>query len=263
MSGPAAFADRELGRTRLTVGPVGLSASYGIPAKAVEAAFERGMNYLYFGSRRTGAFAEAVRNLRGRRERMVAVVQSYTPVAWYLERSVEAALRKLGIEYADVLLLGMWNRVPPARIFEACERLRESGKVRHIGMSAHHRPVFQQVAAGPPAVFHARYNAVHRGCETEVFPYLAAAGAGVVTYTATCWRRLLDQKRVPKGEPTPQAADCYRFALSQAAVQVCMTGTANEEQTAHALTAVERGPMDEEELAWMRRVGDAIHAAGG
>ena len=64
---------------------------------------------------------------------------------------------------------------------------------------------------------------------------------------------------IPHGEKIPTAADCYRFVLSQPAVNICMTGPANAAQFEHALEALRRGPMAEEELAWMRRVGDAIY----
>jgi hypothetical protein len=66
-----------LGRTGLKVGRLGMSASYGMPAAAVGMAFDRGMNYLYWGSLRRGAFADALRHLKPQRERMVLVVQSY------------------------------------------------------------------------------------------------------------------------------------------------------------------------------------------
>ncbi|HEX9241818.1 MAG TPA: hypothetical protein VF875_05195, partial [Anaeromyxobacter sp.] len=66
MTRPASdlLAPATLGRTGLRVGRLGLSSSYGMPAAAVEAAFEQGMNYLYFGSIRRGGFAEALRHLR-------------------------------------------------------------------------------------------------------------------------------------------------------------------------------------------------------
>jgi aryl-alcohol dehydrogenase-like predicted oxidoreductase len=47
--------------------------------------------------------------------------------------------------------------------------------------------------------------------------------------------------------------------LSNPAVDVCLTGPANEAQAGEALRAIELGPMSAEELAWMRRVGDFIH----
>jgi hypothetical protein len=54
---------RKLGRTGLEVGRLGISAGYGVPAMAVDSSFERGVNYLYWGSRRTPGFAQALRNL--------------------------------------------------------------------------------------------------------------------------------------------------------------------------------------------------------
>lgn len=110
---------RTLGRTHLQVGRLGMAASFGVPATAVERAFERGVNYLYWGTFRRGPFGQALRNLKPQRDRMVLVLQSYSRMAALLAPSVEIALRKLNFEYADVLLLGLWNNKPPARILKA------------------------------------------------------------------------------------------------------------------------------------------------
>jgi len=48
------FAPVVLGRTGLVVGRLGVAASYGVPTKAVEEAFEQGVNYLYWGTYRRG-----------------------------------------------------------------------------------------------------------------------------------------------------------------------------------------------------------------
>jgi aryl-alcohol dehydrogenase-like predicted oxidoreductase len=253
---------RTLGRTGLEVGRLGMAASYGVPSKAVEQAFERGVNYLYWGTFRRGAFGQALRNLKPQRDRMVLALQSYTRVAALMKPSVEMALRKLRFDYADVLLLGLWSHKPPQRILDAGRRLRERGLIRHIAISTHHRPLVADLSADPDVgIVHVRYNAVHPGAEREVFPLLAANGnrPGVVAFTATSWRQLLNPKRVPPGERVPTATDCYRFVLSNPAVDVCMTGPANEVQAAEALRSIELRPMSPEELAWMRRVGDFIH----
>src|SRR5438876_7673829 len=92
-----------LGRTGLRVGRLGMAASYGVPAAAVERAFEQGVNYLYWGTFRRGAFGQALRNLRAQRERLVLVLQSYSRAAVLMAPSVEIALRRLKFEYADVL----------------------------------------------------------------------------------------------------------------------------------------------------------------
>jgi len=253
---------RTLGRTRLEVGRLGMAAGYGVPSAAVEHAFERGVNYLYWGSVRRGPFGQALRNLKPQRDRMVLVLQSYSRVAALMAPSVEMALGKLNFDYADVLLLGLWNHKPPPRILEASNKLRERGLVRHIAISTHHRPLAAELDADPGVgIVHVRYNAVHKGAEGEVFPLLKAngTGPGVVAFTATSWRQLMNPKRVPPGERVPTAADCYRFVLSNSAVDVCMTGPSNAAQADDALRAIDLGPMGADELAWMRRVGDFIH----
>ena len=253
---------RTLGRTGLPVGRLGMAAGYGVPAAAVERAFERGVNYLYWGSVRRGPFGQALRNLKPQRDRMVLVLQSYSRVAALMAPSVEIALRKLNFDHADVLLLGLWNHKPPRRILDASNNLRERGLIRHIAISTHHRPLGAELNADPGVgIVHVRYNAVHNGADGEVFPLLPAnnAGPGIVAFTATSWRQLMNPKRMPPGERVPTATDCYRFVLSNSAVDVCMTGPSNAAQADDALRAAELGPMGEEELAWMRRVGDFIH----
>ena len=236
-----------------------MSSSYRMPAKAVEIAFERGCNYLYWGSLRRGGFAEGIRNLRSHRDQMVVVVQSYTPIARVLEWSVQIALRRLGFDYADILLLGLWNKPLPQPILEVCHRIREKGLIRHLAISAHDRRFLGGLAPNSPTeVLHLRYNAVHRGAEDEVFPFVPP-NLGVVSYTATSWAQLLNPKLIPPGERTPSASDCYRFVLSHPRVDVCMTGTGSIGQTQEALSTLDLGPMSPDELAWMRRVGDAIH----
>jgi aryl-alcohol dehydrogenase-like predicted oxidoreductase len=256
-----AFDRAILGRTGLEVGRLGLSAGYGAPASSVEEAFDHGVNYFYWGSLRRKPFGEGLRRLGPRRERFLLLLQSYSRVGALVGPSVERALRALHFDYADILLLGMWNRAVPERILEACRKLRERGLVRRLAVSSHNRPLLASLASDPDFdIFHVRYNAVHRGAERDVFPLLPAQNPpGVVAFTATSWRQLLGHRRIPPTEKVPTAGDCYRFVLTQPAVNVCMTGPADAAQFHQALEAFDRGPMPEDELAWMRRVGDAIY----
>lgn len=253
-----------LGRTGLEVGRLGMAGSYGVPAAAVERAFERGVNYLYYGSVRRGAFALALRNLAPRREKFALVVQSYTRIAGLMGWSLERALRKVRSDYADVLLLGLWNSQPYERILDAARKLRERGLVRHIALSSHNRPFIPEIAKHTDVeILHVRYNAVHPGAEREVFPLLSGDGSrpGVVSFTATSWGQLLKPGKLPAGERQPTATDCYRFAMSNPAVDVCLSGPANDQHVGAALKALDLGPMHEDELAWMLRVGKAIHGS--
>jgi aryl-alcohol dehydrogenase-like predicted oxidoreductase len=250
-----------LGRTGLEVCRIGVSASYGVPAAAVERAFEQGVNYFYWGSVRRAQFGQALRNLAARRERFVLVVQSYSPAAGLLGFSLERALRELRFDYADVLLLGMWGRPLPPRFIDAFRRLRDRGLVRHLGLSTHTRKLVPAVSErGDVEVVHFRYNAAHPGAERDIFPNLPPEGRrpGLVSFTATSWGQLLKSRRIPADTPRPAAADCYRFVLSRPEVDVCMTGPASEAHMEQALEALRRGPLSEDELAWMRRVGRAV-----
>ncbi|MBN2054990.1 hypothetical protein JW905_08705 [bacterium] len=260
------FEPRILGRTGMKVGRLGVAAAYGAPAAAFEEAFERGCNYFYWGSIRRGGMRDAVRNIcrAGKRDSLVLVVQSFSRSAWYLERSVHGALARLGLTSVDVLLLGLYNGPPSRRIMERALVLKERGVVRCIGLSGHNRGVFPRFAAeGELDVLHVRYSAAHRGAEEEVFPSIEALDEerrpGLVSFTATRWGQLLRQKHMPPGVTAPRAADCYRFVLTNPAVDVCLSGPSTRAQMTEALHALTRGPMSEEELRLMRRIGDHLH----
>ena len=267
---PESFQRGRLGRTGLEVGRLGVAASYGVPGSALEWAFERGVNYIYWGSRRTESFGAALKRLRPQRERFVLVIQSYTRVASLLSWSLERALRSLSFDHTDVLLLGMWNKPVPARILDAARRLQARGLVRFLGISTHRRSSVPLIAAGHDFdVVHFRYNAAHPGAEKDIFPNLPGdALPGMVAFTATSWGQLLGKPslqglltgmhRVPKSERVPTAADCYRYVLTRPEVEVCLSGPANAGQMEQALQALTLGPMSEDELAWMRRVGRAV-----
>jgi aryl-alcohol dehydrogenase-like predicted oxidoreductase len=174
------------------------------------------------------------------------------------------SLRRLRLDHADVLLLGWHNHAPSEAIFETCLELKRRGRVRHIALSSHQRRLFPTLLDDERiAIWHVRYNAVHRGAEREVFPAVAESPPlkrpGVVTFTTTRWGHLCDPRRTPAGERTPTGTDCYRFALSNPTVDVALAGPSNIEQMRQALHALELGPMRDDELAWMRRVGDHIY----
>jgi aryl-alcohol dehydrogenase-like predicted oxidoreductase len=266
---PRSFESAVLGRTGIRVSRLGVAASYGVPGDAVERAFDRGVNYLYWGSMRTTAFGNALRNLASRRDRFVLVIQSYSRLAGYLERSLEKALRTLSFDYADFLLLGMWNRPVSPRILDAARRLKDRGLTRFLAVSTHQRRRAPEIATGSDFdVIHFRYNAAHPGAEQDIFPHFAPNWPGLVAFTATSWGQLLGKKSllsrlqgahpIPRGERTPTATDCYRFVLTRPEVDVCMTGPTTAAHMDEALQALQLGPMTEEELAWMRRAGRAV-----
>ena len=66
---------------------------------------------------------------------------------------------------------------------------------------------------------------------------------------------------IPDGEQPPSPSDCYRFALSTPHIDVSLAAPKDGSQLDEALVALERGPMEQDELAWMRRVGAGVRDA--
>jgi aryl-alcohol dehydrogenase-like predicted oxidoreductase len=248
------------------VSRLGLASGYGVPTAAIEKAFhEHGVNYLYLSLLRRRNMVRAVRNLARHRDELFLVLAR--PTTWLLEALVERWLRTLGIDHLDAVLLQDHRTPPPPELVDRLVRLRERGKVRFVGLSSHDRPLVARLAGGagplPIDFFQVRYNAVHPGAEEDVFPRLPAEGRpGIVAFTATCWGKLLQPRLLPPGEAPPRPADCYRFALSHPAVDVCVTGPSTAEQLEENLAALAAGPLAGDELARLRRIGRHLYASG-
>jgi len=252
----------QLGKTDLRVGRVGIGGAYGAPADALEAAFDAGCNYFYWGALRRPQMAAAIRNIvaRGVRDRLVVVIQAFRRGPGGLDKSLTNGLKKLGMDFADVLLLGWYNKPPRPRTLDRAEKLRESGAFRYLGLSGHNRSVFP-VAAGDGRfdLFHVRYNAANRGAEEDLFPGLPNERPGIVAFNATRRMSLAKSNRIPADEKRPTAGDCYRYVLSNASVDVVITGPSSANQLKENLDEVAKGPMTAGEIEWMRRIGDYVY----
>jgi len=158
------------------------------------------------------------------------------------------------------LILGFFSKPPSQRIIDGALMLKKKGLIRFLGISSHNRKVFSVLQKeGIFDVFHLRYNAVHRGAEHEIFPLLQAEDRpGIVNFTSTATGKLLNRKKMPPGEETPSAADCYRFVLTNPAIDVCMSGARTLDEMRQNLKILEQDPMTEEELQRMRRIGDYL-----
>lgn len=255
-----------LGRTGYKVGRLGISSNYGTPAIALEEAFERGCNYFTYGtfiSRGTVEMQKAVKNIvqKGLREKLVLGVFSYAHMPFLTKRLFPKDLHKLGVEYADFLILGSYRSLPGKKNLEMAASMKEKGMIRYLGLSGHKRRLFPRLEEQKIVdLMHFRYNAIHRGAEKDIFPHISnERGPGMVSFTATSWGKLINPKKVPSGYIVPTASEAYRFVLSNPAVHVCMTGTKTREEMREDLTTLEMGPMTEGEIREIRSLGDYLY----
>ncbi|MCK5101603.1 MAG: aldo/keto reductase [Cyclobacteriaceae bacterium] len=255
-----------LGRTGLKVGRMGISSSYGAPAEAFEEAFEYGCNYFTWGTfikGDSGEMKKAIHNLiaKGKRDQLVISVFTYAHDPFLTRYFLKKRLKALGLEYIDILLLGYFPKVPSQRILDGARKLKEKGMVKHLGISGHNRKMFRELTKTPDIdVLHIRYNAAHRGAETEIFPFYKDHGRpGIVSFTATRWGKLLNPKNMPQGEDALSASDCYRYVLSNPSIDICMMGVKNVSQMRENLALMELGPMRKEEIERVGRIGQYVY----
>jgi aryl-alcohol dehydrogenase-like predicted oxidoreductase len=259
------FLHTTLGRTGLKVHRLGLSATYRPGKKTIYRALDEGINYFFHFGIDTQMIRVLRDILRRHRDKYVVATGAYNLILGHpnLRRTLEKRLRKLGTDYIDVFLfLGvMKEKEFTEHVRDEFRRFREEGKVRAIGLSTHNRKLAGKLAAdGTVDVMMIRYNAAHRGAEEEIFPYLQPHNPGVISFTATRWRYLLRKPRGwPDNQRVPDAGMCYRFVLSNPHVHICMMAPSNTKQLKHNLDAIKKGLLDNEEMEFMRKFGDAVH----
>lgn len=255
------FTQREVPALGKRVFRLGLSGTFGLDEAGCREALER-VQYVFW-SRRMKGLTLALRAALARDRERYAVAAGpllgYFPGA--VRKAAESALRTLGTDYLDVFQLYWLGKMSAltGAVQEELVALREEGKVRALGVSIHDRPRAGRLAEDSILdLLMIRYNAAHPGAEVDVFPHLARRRPAVVAYTATSWRKLLRPPRSWAGPPAT-AGDCYRFCLTSPHVDVVLTGPRSVAELRENLAAVEKGPLSEAELSFMRELGRAVH----
>ena len=271
------FIYTELPHVQKRVLRIGVAGNYGLQTKDIYHAAERGVGY-WLWSPHFKKVTPALKELLGR-ERERHVVAAYTGTfgtaitARQVRKGAERSLRLLGLDQVDILMLGWLGRA--SRFTESIQdelvRLKGEGKVKVVGVSIHDR-----VRAGKLArdsmldAFMIRYNAKHPGAEQDIFPHLEVRQPAVMAYTATSWRQLLKPISGIEMPPWPGAARrdgvppplsgplCYRFCVTSPHVNVVLTGPRTCSQLDENLDALEAGPLQQEEEAWVREYGRRV-----
>lgn len=259
------FKHATLGRSGLHVVRMGFSASYFPGRKAIQHAFDAGVNY-FFGYGTDLQLTSFIRSLSPSDRRTIVLATGAYNYIWArqdVRKTLEKRLRQFRTDSIDVFLfLGVMKPQEfPPEVLQEMMRLKEEGHVKAIGLSCHHRAFVGQLAAsGAVDVVMMRYNAAHRGAEEQIFPHVGTHHVGVVSYTATRWTGLLRRPRSwPKNGRIPTAPEAYRFVLGNPNIDVCLMAPTNLNQTKQDLDALDQGPLSPDDSAFMTQFGDAVH----
>lgn len=237
-----------------------------IPPDEIERAFhELGLN-TFFVTPKMKDTAEGVRRLvrAGHRENIVIVSASGIPLAGRVRAYWSRCTRELELDMIDIFLMG-WVQYPfylRPSVWGAMQELKDSGKVRALGFSIHNRRLAARLSnelEPPPDVLMLRYNAAHRGAESEIFKRLPEPKPGVIAYTATRWGDLLKPRPNLGFERGMSAPECYRFVLQHDAVDAALCGARTYSELEENVEGVLEGPLQEERYEEVLRFGDAVH----
>ncbi len=209
---------RRLGRSGLVVSRLCVgSASFGAnssqawrtdPATATEivrAAFARGVNFFDTGPTYGGGDAEVILGtaLRGLGAREAYVVTSKVYFATgpgpnerglsrkHILASVEGSLRRLQLDYLDLLLIHRWDATTPLEeTLETLDGLVRAGKVRYLGASSMSAWRFMKALSlqralrlAPFICMQNYYNLIYREEEREMLPLCLEEGVGVTPWS--------------------------------------------------------------------------------
>ncbi len=103
-------------------------------------------------------------------------------------RSIDDSLRRLGMEYVDLLQIHRWDySTPIEETLEALNEVVKAGKARYIGASSMHARQFAQALQLQESNGWARfvtmqdhYNLIYREEENEMLPLCQRAGVSVI-----------------------------------------------------------------------------------
>jgi len=125
--------------------------------------------------------------IAGRRDQVVLVSKLYPHNATRQGTiaACERSLRRLATDRLDVYLLHWRGGVPLAETVAAMERLVETGKIRHYGVSNFDAADMADwvVAGGRAATNQVLYNLGRRGVEWDLLPWCRARGVSVMAYS--------------------------------------------------------------------------------
>lgn len=249
---------RLLGPHRIAVAPLGISGHYGLPVAGFVKSVEAGVNLMFWEPNYQTMTEFFARLSREDRRAIHVVAGTFEAEGNRVERDAQRVLRALKIDQIAVFLIfwvQSWDRIS-WDVYQALERLRDSGKVAAFGLSTHSRPLaIEAMASGWNPVM-VRHSAAHRGAEEHVFPKAVETGTSLFAFNVTCYGRLLQ----PVGDSlAPSAADCLRYTLEQPGVVACWSAPNTIERLEENLQALIEPELDPDRRVQVQEHGAKVY----
>ncbi len=259
---------RRLGRTGLQVSRIGFGGMTipGVSKKqavaTVHKALDLGINFVDT-ARAYGDSEEKIGEvMKTRREE--CYLSSRSPEWDYegMKANIDESLRTLGVDYIDlyephdVSTTARYQAVMAEGGIDALYEAKEAGKIRFIGVTGHNWSLMQKLLkSGHFDAALVTYNIANPEAETEVIPLAKELDIGLFVMKVFGNSRLLDLSPVDE-DRIPTVEECLRFALSNEAFPMILTGVKSpEEIEENVRIANSYEPLSEAEQQDLREFG--------
>jgi predicted aldo/keto reductase-like oxidoreductase len=242
----------------------------GVP-ETIGAAFDAGINFFFLTADMHWPWYEASRRgLRqllarghGVRDQIVVAAVCYPTQPDFCYGPFEEVLDAVpGLDRLDLLIAGgvyageFAGRLP---VYQRHRRTRFLG-ARAIGATFHDRQeAWKAVTEDLVDVAFVRYNPGHAGARRDLFPHLPQTTPTLLFGFKSTFGYVPPGQMAELGLPGdvywhPHITDHYRFALSRPELDGLLIGPATPTEVATLAAALENGPLDEEEQAYLMDV---------
>lgn len=270
---PLEMRYRPLGATGLEVSEISFGAHGVDNPPLMAAALEVGINCFctsgrYMDGREEEALGEAMARIGTPREKIVILTGNPPPskpgdTVESISADIDASLRRLRTDYLDVYCnaqVESTSDVLVEPLFEAFERAKKAGKVRHLALAGHHGGMQEFLEAGIECgqyeVFFTKYDFVSYPEQDEILNRAAAQGIGTMVFKVNAGNRKHEIKDLEAGGLSFHQAT-LKWALGQPEVASVAVTLTNFDHIRESAAAVGTGLVTAE-AAMLRRYADEM-----
>jgi len=199
---------RNLGKTGLKVSPLCLGAmmfgqwgnpDHGESVRILHQALDSGINFVDTANNYSAGESEEIvgKALQGRRNDVVLATKVWAPMGEganqrglsrkAIEEQLDASLKRLGTDRLDLYLLHWRGSVPLNETLHGFRALKDSGLIRHWGVSNFDLDDLQELAdltsETEIAANQVLYNLGRRGIEYDLMPWCRERGLPIIAYS--------------------------------------------------------------------------------
>lgn len=230
----------------LPMGPLqaGLTVSEG--ASLIQHALEHGVNTLDTATL-YGSYPHIREALKSYSKPVTVITKTHATDAATARVHVETGLKELGVERLDIVLIHAARVADPftdrVAVIEELLRLKQSGRIAHIGLSSHYIDAFRKAIDHPEIeVIHPLINKIGMG----ILDGTAKEMAAVIEASSKAGKGIYAMKALAGGNLIHDARAAFRYVLGLKGVDGIAVGMLSKAEIDANIALFEHATADDE-----------------